>query len=96
MLQVRAVRAGLEPAVSLNPSVEFVTPAVTPSMRVAAGSVRKLLKVGRGDWIRTSDPLLPKQMRYQAALLPVRRFSRVFRLSAQPESGTMGKQMRIC
>ena len=26
---------------------------------------------GRGDWIRTSDPLLPKQMRYQAALRPV-------------------------
>ncbi len=25
---------------------------------------------GRGDWIRTSDPLLPKQMRYQAAPLP--------------------------
>ncbi len=26
--------------------------------------------IGRGDWIRTSDPLLPKQMRYQAAPLP--------------------------
>ncbi len=26
---------------------------------------------GRGDRIRTCDPLLPKQMRYQAALLPV-------------------------
>ncbi len=26
--------------------------------------------VGRGDRIRTCDPLLPKQMRYQAALLP--------------------------
>jgi hypothetical protein len=26
---------------------------------------------GRDDWIRTSDPLLPKQMRYQAALRPV-------------------------
>jgi hypothetical protein len=25
---------------------------------------------GRGDWIRTSDPLLPKQMRYQTALRP--------------------------
>ena len=25
---------------------------------------------GRGDWIRTSGPLLPKQMRYQAALHP--------------------------
>ena len=28
------------------------------------------MKFGRGDWIRTSDPLLPKQMRYQAALRP--------------------------
>ena len=25
---------------------------------------------GRGDRIRTCDPLLPKQMRYQAAPLP--------------------------
>jgi hypothetical protein len=25
---------------------------------------------GRGDWIRTSDSLLPKQVRYQAALRP--------------------------
>lgn len=28
------------------------------------------MKNGRGDRIRTCDPLLPKQMRYQAALLP--------------------------
>ena len=28
-------------------------------------------KSGRGDWIRTSDLLLPKQTRYQAALRPV-------------------------
>ncbi len=26
---------------------------------------------GRDDWIRTSGPLLPKQVRYQAALHPV-------------------------
>jgi hypothetical protein len=25
---------------------------------------------GRGDWIRTSDPLLPKQVHYQAVLHP--------------------------
>ncbi len=30
----------------------------------------KLLNNGRGERIRTSGPLLPKQMRYQAALLP--------------------------
>ncbi len=29
------------------------------------------LKSGRDDWIRTSGPLLPKQVRYQAALHPV-------------------------
>ena len=28
------------------------------------------MDVGRGDRIRTCDPLLPKQMRYQTALLP--------------------------
>ena len=28
---------------------------------------------GRGDWIRTSDPLRPRQVRYQAALRPDRR-----------------------
>jgi hypothetical protein len=27
-------------------------------------------KNGRGGWIRTNGPLLPKQMRYQAALRP--------------------------
>jgi hypothetical protein len=25
---------------------------------------------GRGDWIRTSDPLLPKQVRYQLRHAP--------------------------
>ena len=30
------------------------------------------LKNGRGDWIRTSDPLRPRQVRYQAALRPDR------------------------
>ena len=28
--------------------------------------------IGRGDWIRTSDPLRPRQVRYQAALRPDR------------------------
>ncbi len=30
------------------------------------------LEIGRGDWIRTSDPLLPKQVRYRATLRPDR------------------------
>ena len=34
------------------------------------GRVGRSLFNGRGDRIRTCDPLLPKQMRYQAALLP--------------------------
>ena len=29
-----------------------------------------MVSIGRGSWIRTNDPLLPKQMRYQAALYP--------------------------
>ena len=29
-----------------------------------------MVSSGRGSWIRTNDPLLPKQMRYQAALYP--------------------------
>ena len=29
-----------------------------------------LSKNGRDDWIRTSDPLTPSQVRYQAALHP--------------------------
>ena len=29
------------------------------------------IAIGRGGEIRTPDPLLPKQMRYQAALHPV-------------------------
>ncbi|SPC13064.1 hypothetical protein CO2235_170187 [Cupriavidus oxalaticus] len=28
------------------------------------------IKTGRGDMIRTCDPLIPNQMRYQAALRP--------------------------
>src|SRR3954451_3808664 len=38
-------------------------PAVTPVLP-------RKVKSGRGDWIRTSDPLRPRQVRYQAALRP--------------------------
>ena len=31
--------------------------------------------LGRGDWIRTSDLMLPKHAHYQAVLHPVTRFS---------------------
>jgi hypothetical protein len=33
------------------------------------------VNIGRDDWIRTSDPLTPSQVRYQAALHPVFHFS---------------------
>ncbi len=39
------------------------------------GTLRLLrLLVGRGEMIRTSDPLHPMQVRYQAALRPDRSF----------------------
>src|SRR5690606_27311420 len=41
--------------------------------------------IGRGDRIRTCDPLLPKQMRYQAALLPDGDFRRGTPRAAQPQ-----------
>lgn len=44
---------------------------------------------GRGDRIRTCDPLLPKQMRYQTALLPDAgagpRFAGFFTLGNPPD-----------
>ena len=38
--------------------------------------------VGRGDWILTSDPLVPNQVRYQAALRPDLKFHRRTRTQA--------------
>src|SRR6188508_3004431 len=35
--------------------------------------------IGRGDWIRTSDPLRPRQVRYQAALRPDLNSPRILR-----------------
>ena len=37
---------------------------------MAISLLLSIVYAGRGDWIRTSDPLLPKQMRYQAAPRP--------------------------
>jgi hypothetical protein len=51
----------------LGPLVPTVFPrgqAVETMCRIEAGFI------GRGDWIRTSDPLRPRQVRYQAALRP--------------------------
>ena len=58
MLAVVAERAGAD-----RRGVRSRTPGNTDETRSSSGD-------GRGDRIRTCDPLLPKQMRYQAALLP--------------------------
>jgi hypothetical protein len=42
---------------------------------------------GRGDWIRTSDPLRPRQVRYQAALRPDRWRPRSSTLPAHQRAG---------
>src|SRR5687767_15947223 len=39
---------------------------------------------GRGDWIRTSDPLRPRQVRYQAALRPDSEDLSVYATSRSP------------
>ena len=40
---------------------------------------------GRGDRIRTCDPLLPKQMRYQTALLPDTAAAVIIMLASPPD-----------
>ena len=48
-------------------------------------------KDGRGAQIRTGDPLLPKQVRYQAALHPDPRITKVFWLFKQAFKSTKVK-----
>ena len=70
-----------EAVTGVNPVTSDLSPlrgAGWPAFAIYRGSsgpsVRTLplcgSRRGRGDRIRTCDPLLPKQMRYQAALLP--------------------------
>ena len=47
---------------------------------------------GRGERIRTSDPLLPKQMRYLAALLPDGGFLGLIELIVNRQKATLGEQ----
>ena len=49
--------------------VDVIAPCGTVRRYGTPVEPRKL-KSGRGDWIRTSDPLRPRQVRYQAALRP--------------------------
>ncbi len=56
-------------------SLRYVKPASqVRTLSPRFGWVR--LDIGRGDRIRTCDPLLPKQMRYQTALHPEQRGKR--------------------
>ena len=48
---------------------------------------------GRGDWIRTSDPLRPRQVRYQAALRPESSGSDEIRRAEAPSRREGGRQL---
>ena len=53
-----------------NHTRPYTRPAGPKPRRRHTQVLPKTLKSGRDDWIRTSDPLNPIQMRYQAALHP--------------------------
>ena len=54
-------------ATGFAPSAARAARRLKPSLRQTQNDVWGF---GRGDWIRTSDPLRPRQVRYQAALRP--------------------------
>ena len=63
---IAALRAGDEPGLRLAIRMD-----VTQGLRMLVSlSTRRLLRTGRGDWIRTSDLRYPKPPRYQAAPRP--------------------------
>ena len=49
---------------------QYRRPHLAPESREHSVFCASAAKIGRGDRIRTCDPLLPKQMRYQTAPLP--------------------------
>ena len=58
--------AGLASPAGLEPATHSLEGCC--SIHLSYGEMRR--KFGRGERIRTSDPLLPKQVRYQTALHP--------------------------
>ena len=54
-----------------------------------------LVDIGRGEMIRTSDPLHPMQVRYQAALRPDRR-TRVYRKPTRIAGADHSKNRCYC
>src|SRR5687768_17887823 len=63
VLELRLVHAVLMPK-------GFCTAQTTRAPTLLLPLCYPRLKIGRDDWIRTSDPLTPSQVRYQAALQP--------------------------
>ena len=47
-----------------------LTAVKPPALQERYGLLLFLKKIGRGDWIRTSDSCLPKTVLYQAELHP--------------------------
>jgi hypothetical protein len=77
----------------------LIDPAPGPSDRNCKAACKRELSVGRGSGIRTRDPLLPKQVLYQAELCPdisrtsarsatLRASSRLARHASPPPSST--------
>jgi hypothetical protein len=64
--------AGLEGRCSIQLSYWRINlPRVAPRLfQKRSTYITSTVVPSRGDWIRTSDPLLPKQVRYRAALRP--------------------------
>ena len=59
----------------IRPGMLVKRPMISPGMMSRSQPFQEAKKCfwernGRGDWIRTSDFLLPKQTRYQTALRP--------------------------
>ena len=66
------IREAFEEAAISGRNLTSVSPKPQNASQFAYAIWRQhdLTSAGRGDWIRTSDPLHPMQVRYQAALHP--------------------------
>ena len=73
-----------DPAGFADPRERYPGPksCIERTLRVKYGGEGGTRKAGRGGGIRTPDPLLPKQMRYQTALRPDLHDSIAFRDTA--------------
>lgn len=60
----------LERVMGIEPTSRAWKARVLPMNYTRICNLHYTINTGRDDWIRTSDPLLPKQMRYQTAPRP--------------------------